>query len=63
MPHLIESMAFVGATPWHGLGNPLYPQQPLEVWLTESGMDWNENSRLVLRQAGWFLLARVIARD
>ncbi|WP_137009952.1 DUF932 domain-containing protein [Aquitalea aquatilis] len=40
MSHLIESMAFVGATPWHGLGNPLSPQQPLEVWLTESGMDW-----------------------
>jgi hypothetical protein len=33
MSHLIESMAFVGATPWHGLGNPLSPQQPLEVWL------------------------------
>ena len=40
MTHLIESMAFVGATPWHGLGNPLSPQQPLEVWLTEAGMDW-----------------------
>ena len=40
MSHLIESMAFVGATPWHGLGNPLSPQQPLEVWLTEAGMDW-----------------------
>jgi hypothetical protein len=36
MSHLIESMAFVGATPWHGLGNPLSPQQPLEVWLTGS---------------------------
>ncbi|WP_199102145.1 DUF932 domain-containing protein [Aquitalea sp. ASV11] len=40
MSHLIESMAFVGATPWHGLGNPLSPQQPLDVWLTEAGMDW-----------------------
>ncbi|WP_159877721.1 DUF932 domain-containing protein [Aquitalea denitrificans] len=40
MSHLIESMAFVGAAPWHGLGNPLSPQQPLEVWLTEAGMDW-----------------------
>ncbi len=40
MSHLIETMAFVGATPWHGLGNPLSPQQPLDVWLTEAGMDW-----------------------
>ncbi|WP_374109910.1 DUF932 domain-containing protein [Pelomonas sp. CA6] len=34
-------MAYVGATPWHGLGNRLAPRQPLEVWATQAGMDWS----------------------
>ncbi|PSJ44976.1 DUF932 domain-containing protein [Zobellella taiwanensis] len=41
MSHLIESMAYVGQTPWHGLGNQLSRQQPLSVWLKEAGMDWS----------------------
>lgn len=40
MAHLVESMAFVGQEPWHGLGNPLSPHQPLEIWATQAGMDW-----------------------
>lgn len=40
MAHLIEQMAYVGATPWHGLGNQLSPNQPLEVWQQEAGMNW-----------------------
>jgi phage/plasmid-like protein (TIGR03299 family) len=41
MAHHIENMAFVGATPWHGLGSQLYQNQPLEVWQREAGMDWH----------------------
>ena len=41
MSHLLEDMAFVGATPWHGLGNQLPPKQPLEVWASKAGMDWS----------------------
>ncbi|RZJ21197.1 MAG: DUF932 domain-containing protein [Acinetobacter sp.] len=33
-------MAYVGETPWHGLGNLLTPNQPLEVWAQQAGMDW-----------------------
>ena len=44
MAHLIETMAYKGETPWHGLGNPLSDKQPLEVWLREAGMDWNIQS-------------------
>lgn len=38
--HLVQSMAYVGATPWHGLGNRLAPKQSLDVWAKAAGMDW-----------------------
>ncbi|WP_414442408.1 DUF932 domain-containing protein [Burkholderia sp. 22PA0106] len=38
--HLVQSMAYVGQEPWHGLGNKLFPKQPLEVWAKAAGMDW-----------------------
>lgn len=41
MAHLVEQMAYVGQTPWHGLGNVLTPKQPLEVWAKQAGMDWS----------------------
>ena len=41
MAHLIENMAFVGQTPWHGLGNQLPAKQPIEVWARKAGMDWS----------------------
>ena len=44
MAHLVETMAFVGQTPWHGLGNQLTPNQPLEVWAQQAGMDWRIKS-------------------
>lgn len=40
MSHLVEQMAYVGVTPWHGLGSRLSPKQPLETWQHEAGMDW-----------------------
>ena len=40
MAHQVESMAYVGETPWHGLGNQLSPHQPIEVWAKQAGMDW-----------------------
>ncbi|HEC1605879.1 DUF932 domain-containing protein [Pseudomonas aeruginosa] len=40
MAHLVETMAYAGATPWHGLGNQLTQKQPIEVWQHEAGMDW-----------------------
>lgn len=38
--HLVQTMAYVGAEPWHGIGNQLAPKQPLEVWAKQAGMDW-----------------------
>src|SRR3989344_4786101 len=40
MAHLVETMAYAGAAPWHGLGNQLTQKQPIEVWQREAGMDW-----------------------
>src|SRR5690606_14223219 len=41
MAHLVEQMAYVGQTPWHGLGNQLSANQPIEVWQQQAGMDWD----------------------
>lgn len=38
--HLVNTMAYVGQQPWHGLGNQLAPKQPIEVWARQAGMDW-----------------------
>ena len=40
MAHFVQSMAYVGETPWHALGNQLQAKQPIEVWAKEAGMDW-----------------------
>ncbi|MGA6310188.1 DUF932 domain-containing protein, partial [Acinetobacter baumannii] len=44
MAHQIETMAFVGQTPWHGLGNQLTQNQPIAVWAQQAGMDWRIES-------------------
>lgn len=44
MAHQLEQMAYVGDTPWHGLGHPLAPHQPIEVWAQQAGMDWRIES-------------------
>ena len=48
MAHLIETnaitgkneIAFVGETPWHGLGQELTKDAPIDVWRKEAGLDW-----------------------
>jgi phage/plasmid-like protein (TIGR03299 family) len=44
MAHEIQKMAYVGATPWHSLGNQLPQNQPLEVWQQQAGMNWQIES-------------------
>ena len=41
MAHLVENMAYVGQTPWHGLGNALAPRQSIDVWAKQAGMNWD----------------------
>lgn len=40
MAHLVEQMAYVGAMPWHGLGNRLAPKQPIDVWAKQAGLSF-----------------------
>ena len=48
MAHEVQTMAYVDATPWHGLGNQLTAKQPIEVWQKEAGMDWQIKETEVL---------------
>lgn len=49
MAHLIENNAITGkaeiayanATPWHGLGQQLTQDAPIDVWRKEAGLDWS----------------------
>ena len=38
--HLVETMAYAGEKPWHGLGNKLAPRQSIDTWKQQAGMDW-----------------------
>ncbi len=42
--HLVQTMAYVGAEPWHGLGQRLQPREPIEAWQQAAGMDWTIES-------------------
>lgn len=38
--HLVETMAYAGEKPWHGLGSKLAPQQSIDTWKQQAGMNW-----------------------
>lgn len=60
MTHEIQQMAFIGESPWHGLGNRLTPHQPLEIWQREAGMDWSiDSSPVHFKSSGSGLLAPI----
>lgn len=46
------AMAYVGEEPWHGLGQALSEDAPIETWKTEAGFDWNINSSPVQYAVG-----------
>lgn len=51
MAHLVEAMAYIGNEPWHGLGQRLSPNQPIERWQRDAGMDWQIREAPVLFNA------------
>lgn len=46
MAHLVDksnnrnNLAYIGDTPWHGLGQGLTPDAPIDVWMKEAGFEW-----------------------
>ncbi len=47
MAHLIETMAYANATPWHGLGNNIDANAGIEEWQRSAGLDWTVSKRPV----------------
>lgn len=46
-------MAFVGGTPWHGLGQELQADADMDAWRVAAGMDWTiEQAKVEYRAAG-----------
>ena len=43
MAHLVETMAYAGETPWHGLGVPILNDLTPEQMLVKAGLDWEVN--------------------
>ena len=39
--HQVETMAYAGQVPWHGIGSQLAPGQSIEVWRERAGMNWS----------------------
>lgn len=46
------AMAYVGETPWHGLGSELKPGAKIETWLEAAGMDWDIEESSVRYRVG-----------
>ncbi len=40
MSHEVESMAYAGAVPWHGLGTKVDENLDIEAMLVQAGLDW-----------------------
>ena len=49
MAHLVETMMYVGKTPWHGLGRPIPEEKKISVReaIVAAGLDWQVELRRV----------------
>ena len=47
MAHLVETMAYANATPWHGLGNQVSDALTPEEMLVAAGLDWTVSRRQI----------------
>lgn len=52
MSHCVESMAYCGQVPWHGLGCELEKGTPLDGWIKAAGLDFTYESSPVCFEQG-----------
>lgn len=58
MAHLLDmtngraNMAFIGETPWHGLGARMEPNEDLDLWRIRAGLNWQAVKTPALFNAG-----------
>ena len=45
MAHMVETMAYAGERPWHGLGRVVAPDLSLDEMLKAAELDWNVEKR------------------
>lgn len=53
MAAAVESMAYVGAVPWHGLGNVVDENISLDEFQKEAGLDWEVQKTPVRYETNW----------
>ena len=51
MAHEVETMAYSGQVPWHGLGNVVDPHSSIETMLDAAGLNWRVDLRPVFAEA------------
>lgn len=44
MPAAVDNMAYVGAVPWHGLGNNVDADLPIDDWQVAAGLNWTADA-------------------
>lgn len=40
MSSLVQSMAYAGETPWHGIGQKIDGEHNIDIWRKQAGLDW-----------------------
>ena len=51
MAHQVETMAYAGETPWHGLGTRVSNDLSVDEMLEQSGLDWKVRAIPVVGKA------------
>lgn len=51
MAHLVDTMAYAGQVPWHGLGARVEKGTPIEQWQIAAGLTWEANLSDIAYQA------------
>ena len=65
MAHLVETMAYAGAVPWHGLGVPVDPNLTPEEMMQAADLDWLVSKRpaYTLTESEWHEGVGVMVAD